>query len=200
VTLKAMKFVLKKQASIALGFVVIYALVVAILSVVFYFIEDEDMSWVPDITLIAPKIFLLILGIVYPLTTTRLYIAQGITRKQFFWANVGSISIISLFLLLPIVGSEYYVASSSLLSAITHYIQLPLFYLLGWTAIVGFQLKNIISSILGVSFAVIMLQIITTLPETLVLSDIITAGISLSVLVVVLLILPHVVSKIQLKG
>lgn len=197
---KTMKFILRKQASIALAFVSIYALVVAILSIVFHFIEDEDMSWVPEITLITPKIFLLILGIIYPLTTMRLYISQGITRKQFFWANVGSISIISIFLLLPIIASEYYIADSSVLSATIHYIQLPIFYLLGWTAALGFQLKNLVASILGIFTAVILLQIITTLPETLELSDITSAGINSAVLVMVLLVLPHAVAKIQLRG
>ena len=96
-TKKALKLLLSIQAKSTCWFVGIYALVMAILLIVFSFVTIDDTSWIPISIMYSPKIYLLVMGIVYPLIVTKLFVSQGLTRKQFFWAYTGAISIISFF-------------------------------------------------------------------------------------------------------
>lgn len=199
-TKKALKLLLSTQTKGTCWFIGIYGLVMAILLIVFSYVTIDDSSWIPISITYAPKIYLLVMGIVYPLVAIKLYVSQGLTRKQFFWAYTGAISIISLFLLIPILASVIYYDSISLPSAITHYLQMPLFFLIGWTSVVGFQMRKWYTTILGILGAIAMFHTITTIPRILALSDLTVLGSVLLLLAALLLILPRIISQISFKN
>ena len=199
-TKKALKLLLSIQAKGTCWFIGIYALIMAILLVVFSYVTIDDTSWIPISIMYSPKIYLLVMGIVYPLIATKLFVSQGLTRKQFFWAYTGAISIISLFLLVPLLASEIYFDSISLSSAITHYLQMLLYFLIGWTSVVGFQMGKWYTSILGILCAIAMFHTITTIPKILALSDMAVIGSVVFLLAALLLILPRIISQIPLKS
>lgn len=196
----ALKLLLSTQAKATCWFIGIYALIMTILLFVFSFVKIDDTSWIPITLMYTPKIYLLVMGIVYPLVATELYVSRGLTRKQFFWAYTGAISIISLFLLIPILASIIYIENISLLSAITHYLYLPLFFLIGWTSIVGFQLGKGYLAMLGILSAIASFHIITTIPQLLSFTALEVVGAVLLLLATLLLILPRIISQIPLKG
>jgi hypothetical protein len=199
-TKKALKLLLSIQTKATCWFIGIYALVMAILLIVSSYVTIDDTSWIPVSIIYSPKIYLLVMGIVYPLVATKLYVSQGLTRKQFFWAYTGAISIISLFLLIPILASEIYYESISLPSAIIHYLQMPLFFLIGWTSGLGFQMRKWYTAMLGILGAIAMFHTITTIPRILALSDTAVLGSVLLLLAALLLILPRTISQIPLKS
>lgn len=199
-TKKALKLLLIIQAKITCWFIGIYALIMAILLIVFSFVTIDNTSWMPISIMYAPKIFLLVMGIVYPLVSTKLYVSQGLTRKQFFWAYTGAISIISLFLLIPLLASAIYYDSISLSSSIIHYLQMPLFFLIGWTSVLGFQIRKWNTAILGILGAIAMFHTITTIPRILAFTDMAVLGSVLLLLAALLLILPRIISQIPLKS
>lgn len=199
-TKKALKLLLSVQAKGTCWFIGIYALIMAILLVIFSFVTIDDTSWVPISIMYAPKIYLLVMGIVYPLVATKLYVSQGLTRKQFFWAYTGAISIISLFLIIPLLASVIYYGGVSLTSALIHYMHMPLFFLIGWTSVVGFQMRKWYAAILGILGAIVMFHTIITIPRILAVSDLTVLGSVLLLLVASLLILPRVISQIPLRG
>ncbi|WP_409273343.1 hypothetical protein V1499_01920 [Neobacillus sp. SCS-31] len=199
-TKKALKLLLSIQAKSTCLFVGIYALVLAILLVVFSYVTIEDTSWIPISIIYSPKIYLLVMGIVYPLVATKLFVSKGLTRKQFFWAYTGAVSIISLFLLIPLLASVIYYDSISLPTAITHYLQMPLFFLIGWASVVGFQMGKWQKAMLGIFGATAMTQTITTIPSILAFSDMAVLGAVLFLLAALLLILPRIISQIPLKS
>ncbi|MBS4192972.1 hypothetical protein KHA94_22935 [Bacillus sp. FJAT-49705] len=199
-TKTALKLLLSIQAKGICWFIGIYAFIMAILLIVFSYVTIDDTSWIPISIIYSPKIYLLVIGIVYPLVATKLFVSKGLTRKQFFWAYTGAISIISLFLLIPLLGSVIYYDSISLPSAITHYLQMPLFFFIGWTSVVGFQMRKWYMAILGVLGAIAMFHTITTVPRILALSDMAVIGSILLLLAALLLILPRIISQIPLKS
>lgn len=199
-TKKALKLLLSIQAKGTCWFIGVYVLIMTILLIVFSYVTIDDTSWIPMSIIYAPKIYLLVMGIVYPLVATKLYVSQGLTRKQFFWAYTGAISIISLFLIIPLLASVIYYDRISLLSIMTHYLQMPLFFLVGWTSVVGFQMRKWYTAILGILGAIVMFHAITTIPRILALSDMAVLVSILFLLAALLLILPRIISQIPLKS
>ena len=199
-TKRALKLLLTTQAKSTCWFLGIYALVMVILLIVFSFVTIDDTSWIPITIMYTPKIYLLVMGIIYPLVATKLYVSQGLTRKQFFWAYTGAISIISLFLLIPILASEIYYGRISLAPSIIHYLEMPLFFLIGWTSVLGFQMGKWQASILGILGAIAMFHAITTIPRILAFPDMALLGTVLLLLAALLLILPRIISHIPLKS
>lgn len=199
-TAKALKILLKVQAKGTSWFVGIYTLVVVIIMILSLFADESDTSWILITNVYAPKIYLLVIGIVYPLIATKLYVSQGLTRKQFFWAYTGAISIISLFLLIPILASELYSSNLSPLLALTHYLQLPLFFLIGWMATIGFQMGKWNTSTFWLLSAIVIFQCLSSLPEFFSLSDIAVLGLVVGLLAILLLILPRAITKIPIKS
>lgn len=199
-TKKVFKLLLSVQGKSACWFIGIYALIMAILIIIFSYITIDDVSWIPLSILYAPKIYLLVMGIVYPLVSTKLYVSKGVTRTQFFWAYTGAISVISLLLLIPILVSSIYNNDISISMAITHYLQMPLFFLIGWTSIVGFQLKKWNMVMLGILSAIAMFHLVTTMPEILSLPNLATLGIVLLLLIAVLFTLPRIISQVPLQN
>lgn len=197
-TKKAFKLLLPIQAKNVSWFIGIYAFIMAILLIVFYFVPIDDTSWIPDSIINAPKIYLLVMGIVYPLTVTKLYVSQGLTRKQFFLAYTGVMCIISLLLLIPIIVTVIYYDSFSLTNVITHYLQMPLFFLIGWTSVIGFQIRKWYPAVLGILGAIAMFQILI-IPEILSLPEMAVLGSTILLLALLILVLPHIFSKVTLK-
>ncbi|SHI06198.1 hypothetical protein [Clostridium grantii] len=198
-TKKALKLLLSIQAKSTCIFIGIYALIMAILFSVFSYVNMYPSYWMADSIIYTFNIYLLIMGIVYPLIATRLYVSRGLTRKQFFWAYTGTMSIISLFLFVPILISIIYYDSFSILSAITDYLRMPLSFLIGWTCAVGFQMRKWYTSTLGILSAIAMYFALITVTEVMILPEIAVLGSVLLLLVGVLLILPRFISKITFK-
>ena len=196
---KALKLLLSIQAKSTCWFIGIYSLIIAILLIIFSYVTIDDTSWIPISIMYTPKIYLLVMGIVYPLVSTKLFASQGLTRRQFFWTYTGAVSIISLFLLIPVLASLIYYDNISLLSVSTHYLQMLLFFLIGWTSVVGFQMGKWYWAVLGICGAIAMFHTITTLPRILAFSDIAILGSVLLGVTALLLILPRIISQIPLK-
>lgn len=196
----ALNLLLSTQAKTACWFIGIYTLIIAVLLFVFSFVTIDDTSWLPMSIMYTPKVYLLVMGCVYPLIATELYVSRGLTRKQFFWAYTGAISIISVFLFIPILASILYVGSFSPLAALTHLLHLPLFFLAGWTSVVGFQLGKWHMAILGILCAIGIFHASTTLIRVYALPDLVAFGTVLFLLAGLLLILPRIISRIPFKG
>ena len=198
-TKKALKLLLLTQGKSTFIFIGIYTLIIAIILLVFPYVKIYHSFWMPDSIMYTLNIYFLIMGIVYPLIATKLYVSRGLTRKQFFWSYTGAISIISLFLLIPILASTIYYGRISLVSAITQYLHMPLFFLMGWTSAVGFQMRKWYTAILGILSTIAMFYAIITIHLILNLPDLAVLGSVLLLLVAVLLILPRIISQIPLK-
>lgn len=197
-TNKALKLLLSIQAKISLSFMVIYVLTIAILLILPSFISIDDSSSIPVITEHAPKLYLMAMGIIYPLIATKLFVSQGLTRKQFFWAYTGAMSIISIFLLIPTFISAIYFNSISLLFVMTQYLQMPLFLLIGWTSVIGFQMRKWYTSIAGILVAVLMYFTMLTVLQFLTLSGLIVLGTIIVLLATSLFILPRIFTQVTL--
>jgi hypothetical protein len=199
-TSKALKLLLLMHTKGICWFIGIYAFIMALLLILFSYVTNVDTSWLPTSILYSPKIYLMVIGIIYPLITTKLYISQGLTRKQFFWAFLGAISILSIFILLPISVTIIYYSSISMPAAITHYLQMPLFFLIGWTSIVGFQMRKWYTSALGILAAIAMFHFTTTIPGLLHWSELTQLGAVLLLLTLLLLFLPRIISQTPIKS
>ena len=199
-TAKASKFLLKTTGKSAFWFLSINALIMVFISILLRFSNSEDTSWLPITMIFSLKIYNLVIGIVYPLVALKLYVSFGLTRKQFFWGYIGAVSIMSLLMLLLIIALEIYNNNISLISVITHYLQLLLYFLIGWTAVLGFQMKKWYKSIIGLFSAIILLNVINNLTNYFSLSNVAVLGLLFSLLVAGLLILPYIISKIPIKS
>lgn len=199
-TKKAFKLMFNIQLKQAAWFIGIYVLAWAVIEIIFRVFSIDDMSWIPMTNLYGPKIYLLVMGIVYPLVSTKLFISQGLTRKQFFWAYTGAIGTISLLLFIPMLASIVYNDLVSTSSVLLHYLHMPLFFLIGWTGAIGFQIGRWHTAALGVLCAVVMFHSMTSIPEFFNIADPILLGVVIALIVVLLLTLPRIISRIPLKG
>ncbi len=198
-TKKAFKLLLQMQIKGTFWFLGIYALTMAILLTIFSYVRIEDTSWIPISILYTPKIYLLVIGIIYPLISTKLYISYGLTRKQYFFAYLGAMSIISILLLIPVLMSFIYYDNFSIITIVTHYLQLPLFFLIGWTSIIGFQIKKWYLTILGILCSVGMFHMISTIPNILNFSNLSILISTIFLLIILVLFLPKLIAKISFK-
>lgn len=199
-TQKALKLLFKIQLKQAGWFVGIYVLAWAVIESVFRLLGIADMSWLPTTHIYGPKIYLLVMGVVYPLVATRLFISQGLTRKQFFWAYTGAVGIISLLLFIPMLASIMYNEHLSLSSVMIHFLHMPLFFLIGWTSAIGFQIGKWYTAALGVLSAVVLFHGMTSIPQFFNISNLALLGVVVVLLAILLLIMPRLFSRITLKA
>lgn len=196
---KAIKLLLFMQAKISVWFVSFYLLMNYLLIFIFSHNKIEDIQSVMESFLYSTsKIYLLVIGIVYPLMVTELYISRGLTRKQFFWAFTAAIGIVSLFLLFILTVATLF-DGMTLQSALSHYLQMLLFYLIGWTAAVGFQFGKWYTAIPGVLSAVGLLYTVTAITSIFDLSDLTRTGSLLLLTAAMLLVLPRFVAQVPVK-
>lgn len=198
-TIKALKLLLTLQTKAAFWFITIYFSLSVIILIAVPIDAMDETSWFPVSMMYTPKIYLLIVGAVYPLLATKLFVSQGLTRRQFFTALTGAISIVSLLLLVPVLACAFYTDGISLLSVMIHYFQMPLFLLIGWTSVLGYQLRKWYLTILGIIAAIAMFHFVTTIPEIFGFSDLTVFGSVLVLLATALFILSRAVSQIPLN-
>ena len=198
-TRKAMKLLLKTQAKPAIWFLCIYPLVILIIFAILKLNKNNDFEWIGVTTISAPKIYLLVMGIVYPLVTTGLFISRGLTRKQYFWAFTGAISILSIILLLPSVITEIILGTISPISVIMNLVQLPLYFLFGWTAAVGFQFGRWQTSFLGILCTVGSIQLLNFIDVFFHWPMQAQLGASFILIAILIKVLPNIVSKVPIK-
>ncbi len=199
-TKKAMKLLLMDQIKSAIWFLCIYALIIAILSIVFHYIKDVDRSWMGISSIYSPKVYLLVMGIVYPLISAELYLSRGLTRRQYFWALTGAIGILSLGLLLPMVIAEILMGTITPMSVIVNLIQMPLFFLMGWTIAAGFQFGKWYTAFGGILCVIVCFHILNALSVWLHLPEAALLGTSLILLAAQINLLPRVIHCIPIKG
>lgn len=199
-TKKIWQLLLTAQIKSTGWYIGIYTLIMIILLTIFSFVPVDDTSWIPTSSVYSPKIYLLVIGITHPASMTKLFVCNGLTRKQFFWLYTSIISIVALFLLIPILISDFYYGNLSLASAVTHYLQMTLFFLIGWTVTLGYQFRRWYTKILGVLAAIVLLDTITTLSESLALADFASLGLTLLIFLIMLIILPRIIVNISLKN
>ena len=198
-TKKAMKLMLAVQVKSGLWFLFTYALIVGILSVVFHYIQNIDTEWMGISTMYAPKIYLLVMGIVYPLITLELYISRGLTRRQYFLAFMGTMSILALVFLIPTLIAQICLGTITPFSVILNYVQMPMFFLAGWSAGTGFHFRKWYAPFLGILSAVACFQIMNLAAVLLNWPDIAQLGIALLLLAAQLILLPRIISRIPIK-
>lgn len=199
-TKKAMKLLLAAQIKSAIWFLGIYALIIVIFSVIFHYVKDIDGSWMSLSAIYSPKVYLLVMGIVYPLITTELYLSRGLTRKQYFWAFTGAIGVLSLVLLIPTIIAEILMGAITPMSVIMNFVQMPLFFLIGWTAAIGFRFGKLYTAFLGILCAIACFHIMNGISVLLHLSETTQLCTSLLLIVVQIRLLPRVICRIPIKS
>ncbi len=199
-TKKAMKLLFAAQIKSALWFLGIYCLIIAILSHIFHYIENIDLEWMSISAVYAPKIYLLVIGIVYPLINLEQYVSCGLTRMQYFKAFAGVIGILSLLLLIPTLIAEVLLGTLTPLTVLLNIVQLPVFFLAGWSAGAGFKFETWYAAFLGILSAIACFQIMNAVTVALgfpLLVQLITAVL---LLCAQLILLPRVIIRIPIKS
>lgn len=198
-TKKAMKLLFVAQLKAAIWYIVIYALVVGGLSVVFHYVKDVDQDWMIISAIYSPKIYMLIMGIIYPLVTMELFLSRGLTRKQYFCALSGAVGFLSLILIIPPIIAEIIMGIFTPLSVVINLVQMPLFFLIGWTAVVGFQFGKWYQAALGIICAVACVQILNSISTFQKIPGVVELGVSLLLVIAQTMLLPGVIRRIPIK-
>jgi hypothetical protein len=198
-TKKAMKFQFIAQLKAVIWYIGIYALVVGVLSVIFHFVTDIDQDWMLISVIYSPKVYLLVMGVIYPLITMEQYVSRGLTRKQFFWALTGSSSIIALILIIPITIALIYIGELTPLFVVINLVQMSAFFFIGWTAVLGFQFGKWYQGAFGILCAIVTGHILSTIPAVLKLPDLAMLGITLIVMIAQLIVLPRIIRRTPIK-
>lgn len=198
-TKKAMKLLFVAQLKAAIWYLVIYALIVGGLSVVFQYIKDMDQNWMIISGIYSPKIYILVMGIIYPLITMELLLTRGLTRKQYFCALTGAVGFLSLILIIPPIIAQIIMGIFTPLSIVINLVQMPLFFLIGWTAVVGFQFGKWYQAALGIICAVACVQILNAIPTFLKPPGVVEFGVSLLLVTAQIMLLPGVIRRIPIK-
>jgi hypothetical protein len=155
-----------KQMGVALlWYLGIFAVAVAILQIIFMLtgvdtstlIKANESGFTPFLTYTFTEIFahsqrvyLLVLGITYPLLFLRYYLEAGVTRRQF--ALGLSVAAIALSLCFSAIytGITLFIgifSPSSMLSGIAHSV---IYFFIGWLGVIGFQLQRVYTAALGI--------------------------------------------------
>ncbi len=199
-TKKAMRLLLANQAKASVWFICIYVFIMSILVLILTNLNERDMEWVAISTAYAPKIYLLVIGIISPLTYMELYMSRGLTRTQFFWAFTEAIAILSVFLFLPTIIAEIIFGNISLLFIITHYIQMPLSFIMGWTVVIGFQYGKWFIATLGINSAVALFIGSDVVIEKYNIIGFPLLGLLVIITAALLLILPRIIARVPIKS
>lgn len=198
-TMKAMKYQVGIQLKAALIYIGIFVLVIGILSIIINVNNVVAENWMSIATIYWPKIYLIIMGIVYPLITMEMYISRGLTRKQYFWSLTAVTSIMSLLLIVPAIISQIIIGKLTLIFVVLNLVQMPAFFLMGWTAVVGFQHGIWYKAALGLLCAIASSQLMGTIPEQLKLPELASLGITIALIIVQLILLPRFIKSVPIR-
>jgi hypothetical protein len=146
-TVKAARVLFIRMAVASLWYIVIYALVMFILSVILMKTSGIPLVLAEHIA-ISNRIYLLVIGVIYP-TVLKHYVAVGVTRGQFALGLSGAAVALSLCFSLLYCVVLLVNGSFSFLSVATGFTYAVLFFFIGWIAVLGFQLKRIYTAVIG---------------------------------------------------
>jgi hypothetical protein len=151
--------IFKYMGRATLWYVGFFAVAIAIIQIVFFFVDNNgspNPMRLSETTIISQRIYLLVIGIVYPLTVGE-YLVVGVTRKQF--AHGLSVSGFALSLCFCVLQAVLMLLDGTfspftLLSGIAYGI---FYFFLGWVAVAGFQLKRVYTAAIGLICAHMLL-------------------------------------------
>ena len=144
-----------RLSRISLWYLGILFLIIGILAVISaIFAEVEIPLSLLDIYPRSYGIFLLVLGIVWPLTALKEHIGLGVTRRQFTISLM--IAAAGLTLELTVIYAVMAVVHGNIapMNIIAVALYNSLLFLIGWVAAIGFQLEARFSILLGILCAV----------------------------------------------
>jgi hypothetical protein len=142
--MKAFPNLLKRMGMAALVFAGAYAVAMIVLKVVAIaagFEKELDFAQMSDYT---AKIYMLVIGIVCPLVYFNLYVAAGVTRRQFTAGMLAVAAVMSAcfaILRMPLLMAHGELTAMSVTASALYGM---LAFLVGWTAVIGFQFMRAI--------------------------------------------------------
>jgi hypothetical protein len=147
--MKVFRDLFRRMGINALWYVGVFALVMVVLQIIFKATGvDVDVTLLV-ISELSTWIYMLVIGIVWPLVYFTYYLAVGVTRKQFTLGLFAAAAVLSLCfaaLRIPLllVRGEF-----SALAVLVPALNGALAFLVGWTAAVGFQYMRLVPILAG---------------------------------------------------
>jgi hypothetical protein len=156
--MKVFRDLFKRMGVSALWFLGIFVITIAILYVIFQGLStqvDISLSVVFDI---ATRVYMVIIGIVCTLVYFPIYLAVGVTRKQFFIGLFASGALLSLCF--AVLRIPLLIMSNTLspLAVLVPALQNTLAFLVGWVGVIGFQYMRTVPIIISITCANLMPQ------------------------------------------
>jgi hypothetical protein len=168
VTGRVATYTFKKMGFVSLWYIGISALIFAVLQIVFNAFEEpaaafEEAFGGPGIAFweasrMSNHIFVLVLGIVYPLMFLEMFVAQGVTRKCFAQGLLAGAAILSACFTTLQIAISLATNSFSAMGITYFAVSLLLGYMTGWVAIIGFQFRRVFPIIAGIVCSSILLH------------------------------------------
>jgi hypothetical protein len=138
----------RRMGVISLWYIGIFAVVVLVLTIVFEVFHIADMIDITytagggaDVFANSNSVFLLVLGVLFPLLSLEPFLAAGATRRQFAAGMLSAAAALAIGFTVICVVLDLLAASFSLPRLFTYLTDDILFFLTGWTAVIGFQIR-----------------------------------------------------------
>ena len=152
-TLRASSNLYKRMVKDSLWYISVFAIILIILQIILNNTKKGEMVSVAAAADNSTRVYLLIVGIIYPLMYFPQYMSAGVTRKQFalglsFAAALLSCSFAALRIPLELIFREF-----SPLAILTDAAYGIVYFLTGWTAAISFQFMRLHYIILGAFLA-----------------------------------------------
>jgi hypothetical protein len=156
--MKVFRDLFRRMGIIALWYVGLFAAVMFALQAVFkvrIMGVDVGVSFLV-ISDISTRLYMLVIGIVFPLVYFNHYISVGVTRKRFFVGIIAAGTALSLCFTILRVPLLILDGEFSLPAVLVCVLYGTLAFLVGWTASVGFQHMRFIPIVVGTALAPLM--------------------------------------------
>jgi hypothetical protein len=153
-TFKAFRHCLWRMMLVSVWFLGIFVLMMTLVWIlVDRFAENvQEPLFLPNIFVNAMGIYLMVLGITWPLNL-ELMLNFGLTRHQHSFALLGAGAVLAAFLVLLGVLARLFVASFTPFEVFTGFIYGFIYgcflFLIGWFIVLGYQLRRVIAAILS---------------------------------------------------
>jgi hypothetical protein len=166
-TLRIAGDLFKQVVMIALiYFAICLVIQVGVGQIIFHALGDNEpiVTSLANVLNTSSRTFMFILGIACPLAYFTLYLATGVTRKQFAFGLFAAATLFSCCYAVLIAFCsgvlnaplEFMAGGFAPLALLTNIIYGALNFLIGWTAVTGFQLRRLSSAALGILCAAVV--------------------------------------------
>lgn len=160
--LRVFRNLFRRMGTNALWYVGIFALVIILLRVIVMAPGvSTDIGKAVTLSQVADfsnKIYLLVLGIVYPLVYFRYYIETGVTRRQFSLGMFATAMLLSLCFAVSLVPLRIAEGTFTPVEILMNAVYGTLCFMTGWTSTVGFQFMRPVPIFVGILCAVSVLH------------------------------------------